>query len=52
MIVWREEKAKLVKNDLTLSLTTAGFVFAYSLKVLINKTHLLALVLDLSLSAV
>lgn len=35
--VCKEERARLVKNDLTSNLTATGIVFTYSLKVLINK---------------
>lgn len=48
-IVWKEERARLLKNNLTLNLTTTGFVFTYSLKVRINKTDLLALIMDFSI---
>lgn len=49
-VVWKEEGARLVKNNLTLNLTTTGFVFIYSLRVLINKMHLLALIMDFSIT--
>lgn len=52
MIVWREEKAKFVKNDFILSLIIVGFVFVYLFKVFINKIYLLVLVLDLFFSVV
>lgn len=37
-VVCKEERASLVKNNLTSTLTATGFVFTYSRKVLINKT--------------
>lgn len=36
----------LVRNNLTLNMTTTGFVFTYSLKVLISETDLLGLTMD------
>lgn len=42
----------LSENNLTFNLTTTGFVFTYSLKALINKTDLPALIMDFFLSRV
>lgn len=48
MVVWKEERARLVKNNLTLNLTTTECVFTYSLQVFTHKTDLLALIMDFS----
>lgn len=48
MAVWKEERAWLVKNNLTLNLTTTKSVFTYSLKDFIHKTDPLALIMDFS----
>lgn len=48
MVVWKKERARPVKNNLTLNLTTTECVFTYSLKGFTYKTDLLALTMDFS----